>query len=150
VIGRVTLGDRVSVWPAAVLRADNDTITIGAESNVQDGVVIHVDPGLPCVIGERVTIGHRAIIHGATVEDECLIGMGAIILNGAVVGTGSVIGAGAVVRENMHVPPNSVVLGVPGKVVKQVDDETRERILSGAAAYVRMQERYSAGEFGPS
>jgi carbonic anhydrase/acetyltransferase-like protein (isoleucine patch superfamily) len=135
------------VWPTAVLRADNDRITIGEESNVQDGAVIHVDPGFPCTVGKRVTIGHRAVVHGATIEDECLIGMGAVVLNGAVIGAGSLVGAGAVVREGMQVPPGSLVLGVPAKVVKQVDDETRARILRGAAAYVKMQERYTAGEF---
>jgi carbonic anhydrase/acetyltransferase-like protein (isoleucine patch superfamily) len=135
------------VWPAAVLRADNDRITIGAESNVQDGVVIHVDPGFPCVVGARVTIGHRAVVHGATIDDECLIGMGAIVLNGAVVGAGSLVGAGAVVREGMIVPPGSIVLGVPGKVVRQVDEETRQRILSGARSYVAKQEQYLRGEF---
>lgn len=147
IIGDVVLGERASVWPGAVLRADNDRIRIGAESNVQDGAVIHVDPGLPCIIGERVTIGHRAVVHGATVEDECLIGMGSIVLNGAVVGAGSLIGAGAVVREDMVIPPGSVVLGVPGKVVRQVDAATHARILRGAAAYVALQQRYLSGEF---
>jgi carbonic anhydrase/acetyltransferase-like protein (isoleucine patch superfamily) len=90
VLGDVTLGEGASVWPSAVLRGDTDSITIGAGSNVQDGAVIHVDPGLPCAIGDRVTIGHRAIVHAATVEDECLIGMGAVVLNGCVVGRGSV------------------------------------------------------------
>jgi carbonic anhydrase/acetyltransferase-like protein (isoleucine patch superfamily) len=139
VIGDVVLGDKVSIWPVAVLRADNDRITIGDESNVQDGCVIHVDQGFPCTVGKRVTIGHRAVVHGATIEDECLIGIGAVILNGALVGTGSVIGAGAVVPEGMQVPAGSVVLGVPGKVVRRVDAEMRERILRGAAAYVAIQ-----------
>jgi carbonic anhydrase/acetyltransferase-like protein (isoleucine patch superfamily) len=147
VLGDVQLGESVSVWPGAVLRGDTDRITIGDESNVQDGAVLHVDPGIPCLIGKRVTIGHRAVVHGATVHDECLVGMGAIILNGAVIGSGSVIGAGAVVREGMQVPPRSLVLGVPGKVVRQVDDEAHVRILRGAAVYVELQKRHAAGEF---
>jgi carbonic anhydrase/acetyltransferase-like protein (isoleucine patch superfamily) len=147
VIGDVVLGDHSSIWPTAVLRADNDRISIGEESNVQDGAVLHVDPGFPCMIGKRVTIGHRAVVHGATVEDECLIGMGAIVLNGAVIGAGSLVGAGAVVKEGMQVPPGSVVLGVPGKVVKQVDAETRARIVRGARAYVQIQEKYRSGVF---
>jgi carbonic anhydrase/acetyltransferase-like protein (isoleucine patch superfamily) len=116
VCGDVTLGPRASVWPGAVIRADSAPITIGEASNVQDGVVIHVDPGLPCTIGARVAIGHRAIVHGATVEDDCLIAMGAIVLNRVVVGRGSLVGAGAVCSEGMVIPPNSLVLGVPGRI----------------------------------
>ncbi|MHB8838630.1 MAG: gamma carbonic anhydrase family protein [Gemmatimonadaceae bacterium] len=136
IIGDVTLGRDASVWPTAVLRGDSDAIVIGDETNVQDGAVIHVDPDVPVRVGHRVTIGHRAVIHGCTIEDDCLIGIGAIVLNGAVIGTGSVIGAGAVVREGMIVPPGSLVLGVPGKVVRAVDDELRDRIVRGAKAYV--------------
>lgn len=136
IIGNVILGRDASVWPTAVLRGDADAIVIGDETNVQDGAVVHVDPGCPVRVGHRVTIGHRAVIHGCTIEDDCLIGIGAIILNGAVIGTGSVIGAGAVVREGMVVPPGSLVLGVPGVVVRAVDDELRARIVHGAAAYV--------------
>ncbi len=147
VLGDVVLGRDASVWPAAVLRADSERITIGDETNVQDGSVIHVDPGAPCNIGARVTIGHRAVVHGATVEDDCLIGMGSIVMNHAVVGMGSVVGAGAVVPEGMKVPPGSVVLGVPGKVVKPVDAEMRARIARGVRVYVEMQERYRTGEF---
>lgn len=147
VIGNVELGHRVSIWPNAVLRADTDTISIGDETNIQDGTVIHVDPGVPCRIGARVTVGHRAVIHGATIEDECLVGMGAIVLNGAVIGRGSVIGAGAVVKEGMQVPPGSLVLGVPGKVVKPVDADTAARISRGVDAYLELQERHMRGEF---
>ena len=145
VLGDVVLGRRASVWPAAVLRADSDRISIGDESNVQDGAVIHVDPGAPCTIGARVTIGHRAVVHGATIEDDCLIGMGAIVMNHAVIGSGSVIGAGAVVPEGMHVPPGSLVLGVPGKVVRQVDDATRARVARGVKVYVELQELHKSG-----
>ena len=105
VIGDVTLGARVSVWPTAVLRGDTAAIVIGEDSNVQDGTIVHVDHGVPCTIGARVGIGHRAIIHGATVEHDSLIGMGAILLNNVVVGTGSIVGAGAVCPEGMIVPP---------------------------------------------
>lgn len=137
IIGNVTLGRDASVWPTAVLRGDSDTIVIGDETNVQDGTVIHVDPGVPVRVGHRVTIGHRAVIHGCTIEDDCLIGIGAIVLNGAVIGAGSVVGAGAVVREGTVVPPGSLVLGVPAKVVRPVDDAQRERIHHGARAYVQ-------------
>ena len=147
VIGNVTLGARTSVWPTAVIRADGDAITIGEESNVQDGAIVHVDPGLPVHIGNRVTIGHRAIVHGATIEDDCLIGMGSVVLNRAFIGKGSVIGAGAVVPEGMHVPAGSIVLGVPGKVVKQVGPGMAERMRLNAQAYVELQQRHRAGEF---
>lgn len=149
IIGDVTLGRDASVWPTAVLRGDIDAIVIGDETNVQDGVIVHVDAGYPVRVGHRVTIGHRAVIHGCTIEDDCLIGIGAIVLNGAVIGTGSVIGAGAVVREGMIVPPGSLVLGVPGKVVRPVDDELRKKIEHGARTYSergRAAERGSAPE----
>jgi carbonic anhydrase/acetyltransferase-like protein (isoleucine patch superfamily) len=147
VLGDVSLGEKASVWPTAVIRGDSDRITIGSESNVQDGAVIHADENVPCVIGDRVTIGHRAIVHGATVEDDCLIGMGAIVLNKAVIGRGSLIGAGAVVTEGTNVPPRSLVLGIPGRRIMEVDDPTTARILRGCAAYVELSERHRAGEF---
>ena len=115
IVGNVTLGERVSVWPGAVLRGDCAPITVGDESNIQDCVVLHVDYDAPCTIGRRVTVGHRAIVHGATVEDECLIGMGAIVLNGARVGAGSILAAGTVIAEGTVVEPNSLWAGVPGK-----------------------------------
>lgn len=147
VSGNVTLGRDASVWPTAVLRGDIDAIVIGDETNVQDGTIIHVDEGRPARVGNRVTIGHRAVIHGCTIEDDCLIGIGAIILNGAVIGTGSVVGAGAVVREEMIVPPGSLVLGVPAKVVREVDDVLRARIAHGAQSYVaRIRELEKSGE----
>lgn len=136
IIGNVTLGRDASVWPTAVLRGDIDAIAIGDETNVQDGVIVHVDAGRPVRVGNRVTIGHRAVIHGCTIEDDCLIGIGAIVLNGAIVGTGSVIGAGAVVPEGMKVPPGSLVLGVPGKVVREVGAELSAKIEHGARTYV--------------
>src|SRR5689334_22577070 len=127
-LGDVTLGKRASVWPTAVLRGDSDSIVIGDDSNVQDGTVVHADNGIPTNIGNRVAIGHRAIVHGSTIEDDCLIGMGAILLNGVHVGTGSIVGAGAVCREGMHIPANSLVVGVPGKVIRETTDEERARI----------------------
>jgi len=146
VCGDVTLGPRASVWPGAVIRADSAPIIIGESSNVQDGVVIHVDPGLPCTIGARVVIGHRAVVHGATVEDDCLIAIGAIVLNRVVVGRGSLVGAGAVCSEGMVIPPNSLVLGVPAKVVRATDETLRHRIAAGVAAYEELSERHRRGE----
>jgi carbonic anhydrase/acetyltransferase-like protein (isoleucine patch superfamily) len=145
VIGDVTLGARVSVWPTAVLRGDTAPIVVGEDSNVQDGTIVHVDQGVPCTIGARVGIGHRAIIHGATVEHDSLIGMGAILLNSVVVGTGSIIGAGAVCPEGMIIPPNSLVLGVPGRVVRRTTDAERERIAKTVRAYLELQGEHRAG-----
>lgn len=118
VMGDVTLGPRASVWYGAVLRGDMDRIVVGEDTNLQDGTIVHVDEGRPALIGARVGVGHRAIVHGCTVEDDCLIGMGSVLLNGVVVCAGSVVAAGAVVREGMVVPPGSLVAGVPGKVVR--------------------------------
>lgn len=142
VTGNVTLGAHVSVWPTAVIRGDTDRITIGEDTNVQDGTIVHVDHGVPTTIGARVGIGHRAIIHGATIADDVLIGMGAILLNRVHVESGSIIGAGAVCPEGMHVPANSLVLGVPGRVVRQTTDAERDRIRSTVASYRDLQERY--------
>ena len=142
VLGDVTLGARVSVWPTAVIRGDSDRIVIGDDSNVQDGTIVHVDHGVPTTIGKRVGIGHRAIVHGATIEDDVLIAMGAILLNRVHVGSGSIIGAGAVCTEGMVVPPNSLVLGVPGKVVRQTTAAERERIKATVESYLELQHRY--------
>lgn len=144
VTGDVTLGAHVSVWPTAVIRGDTDRIIIGAETNVQDGTIIHVDEGVPTTIGARVGIGHRAIIHGSTIADDVLIAMGAVLLNGVKVGTGSIVGAGAVCTEGMDIPPNSLVLGVPGRVVRQTTDRERERIRRTVASYLELKERYAA------
>ena len=142
VTGNVTLGPRVSVWPFVSIRGDNDAVTIDEDTNVQDGCVIHVDDGVPCHIGKRVGIGHRAIVHGAVVEDDVLIAMGAIILNGARIGTGSIVGAGAVVREGFVVPPNSLVLGVPGRIARETTGEERDRIRRTVQSYVELQGQY--------
>ena len=147
VYGNVTLGARVSIWPTAVLRGDSDTIEIGDDSNIQDGTIVHVDDGVPTRIGKRVAVGHRAIIHGSIIEDDCLIAMGAILLNRTRVGSGSIIGAGAVCTEGMVVPPNSLVLGVPGKVVRQTTPEERKRIQATVQAYLDLQIKHMRGDF---
>ncbi|MDQ2667908.1 MAG: gamma carbonic anhydrase family protein [Gemmatimonadota bacterium] len=139
IIGDVTLGARVSVWPTAVLRGDSDAIIVGEDSNIQDGTIVHVDAGVPCTIGARVAIGHRAIVHGATVADDCLIGMGAILLNRVQVGSGSIVGAGAVCREGMVIPPNSLVVGVPAKVIRETTPAERDRIAQTVSAYLELQ-----------
>jgi carbonic anhydrase/acetyltransferase-like protein (isoleucine patch superfamily) len=145
VLGDVVLGADVSIWPTAVVRGDSDRISIGDGSNVQDGAVLHCDPGVPCWIGARVTVGHRAVVHGARVEDDSLIGIGAIVLNHAVIGAGSIVGAGALVPEGMIVPPGSLALGVPAKV-RPLRDDQRER-LSGYQGYVQVKEQHRAGAF---
>ncbi len=147
IIGHVTIGARVSVWPTAVLRGDSEPITIGESSNVQDGCVIHVDAGFPVKIGARVSIGHRAVIHGATVEDDCLIAMGAVLLNGVHVGRGSLVGAGAVCREGMRIPPRSLVVGVPARIAREATKEITERIASTMRAYLELQEEYRVGKY---
>lgn len=140
--GDVRLGEGCSVWFGAVLRADESTITIGARSNVQDNATIHVDYSYPVAIGEDVTIGHNAIVHGATVEDGVLIGMHATVMNGAHIGAGSLIAAGALVTENMVIPERSLVVGMPGKVIRVLDDDAVSGNLDAAAGYVAL-----AGEF---
>jgi carbonic anhydrase/acetyltransferase-like protein (isoleucine patch superfamily) len=146
ILGDVDLGKDVSVWYNAVIRGDTDKISIGAETNIQDLTMIHADPGIPCVVGNRVTVGHRVILHGCTIEDDCLIGMGAIVLNKVRVGRGSVIGAGAVLLEGTDVPPGSVVVGIPGRVVRQVDAAMLDRLEHGWRHYVDQARRHRAGE----
>jgi carbonic anhydrase/acetyltransferase-like protein (isoleucine patch superfamily) len=146
-LGDVSLGARVSVWPTAVLRGDSDRIVVGDESNVQDGAVLHADIGLPAIVGNRVAIGHRAIVHGAIIEDECLIGMGAIVLNGARVGRGSIVGAGAVVTEGMQIPPGSLVLGIPARVVREATPAMRVRIATTVDAYLDLQREHREGKW---
>ncbi|HEU5185636.1 MAG TPA: gamma carbonic anhydrase family protein [Gemmatimonadaceae bacterium] len=142
VTGDVVLGARVSVWPTAVIRGDTDRIVIGDETNVQDGTIVHVDHGVPTTIGKRVGIGHRAIVHGATIEDDVLIAMGAILLNNVYVATGSIVGAGAVCPEGMRIPANSLVLGVPAKVIRQTTEAERDRIRITVESYLALQEQY--------
>ncbi|MGA2613051.1 MAG: gamma carbonic anhydrase family protein [Spirochaetia bacterium] len=135
VAGDVRLGAATSVWFSATLRGDLAGITVGEGSNVQDGATLHVDTSLPLVIGERVTIGHNAVLHGCTVGDDCLIGMGAVVLSGAVIGRESIVGAGALVTEGKSFPPRSVILGSPAKAVRSVDDATLDRIRENGRAY---------------
>lgn len=147
-VGDVTVGARASVWFGAVLRGDIAPVRIGAGSNVQDGAIMHVEDGVPATIGQRVTVGHGAIIHAAEIEDDCLVGIAAVILSGVRVGRGSLIGAGAVVREGFEVPPGSVVFGVPGKVVRAVTREEARRIDENWRSYVEYAEGYRAGRMG--
>jgi carbonic anhydrase/acetyltransferase-like protein (isoleucine patch superfamily) len=147
VMGDVTLEEDTSVWYGAVVRGDMAPIVIGAQSNLQDGSVVHVDEGVPCLVGRRVGVGHRAILHGCTIEDECLIGMGAILLNNARIGTGSVVAAGAVVPEGMQIPPRSLVIGVPGRIVRQVDAALSERVTATWAHYVEEARVHRSGRY---
>lgn len=134
VIGGVTLGERVSIWYSATLRADFESIVVGAGSNVQDSATVHADPGFPVTIGERVTVGHNAVLHGCTIEDDCLIGMGAVIGNGAKIGAGSLVAAGAVVPQGMTVPPRSMIAGVPAKVRRELtEDEFKSNGINSSA-----------------
>ena len=147
VLGDVTLAARASVWYGAVLRGDMAPIVLGEASNVQDGSVVHVDEGKPARIGARVGVGHRAILHGCTVEDDCLIGMGSILLNDVWIGAGSVVAAGAVVPEGTRIPPGSLVVGVPARVTRAVDDALRQRIRLTWEHYVTEAQRHRAGAF---
>lgn len=142
IIGDVHIGAHSSVWFNAVIRADTDRILIGERTNVQDGVIIHVDAGAPALIGSGVTIGHAAVVHGALVEDDVLIGIGAKVLSGAKIGRESILGAGTLVTGGTIVPSRSLVLGLPGRVVRSLSDEEIASIKSGAARYVRYSTQY--------
>lgn len=145
VIGQVVIGEHASVWPNVTIRGDTNTIHIGNETSIQDNSVLHCDPGpFALKIGNRVTVGHQAMLHGCTIEDECLIGIGAIILNGARIGRGSVIAAGAVVAEDADIPEYSMVMGVPGKVKRQITEEERARFRLNADHYVEAAREYRA------
>lgn len=147
VIGKVKLEAQVSIWYNAVLRGDTELITVGERSNIQDGCVLHADPGFPTTVGAGVSVGHNAILHGCTVEDDCLIGMGATVLNGAVIGRGSLIAANALIPEGAQIPPGSLVAGVPGKVRRELTDEQQRGIELNAMAYLHyMSEHRSAKE----
>ena len=142
VVANVEIGPEASVWPQAVLRGDVAHIVLGAQSNVQDGAVVHTADELPTIIGELVTVGHKAVVHACTVEDEVLVGMGAIILDGAQVGTRSIIGANATVTQGMKIPPGSMVLGTPAKVVRSLSQAEQEEIKMWALRYVRLSREY--------
>ena len=143
VIGKVTLKSRASVWFGAVLRGDNEPITIGESSNVQEGAVLHTDPGVPLTLGDRVTIGHQAMLHGCTIGEGSLIGIQAVILNGAVIGRHCLVGAGAVVTERKTFPDRSLILGSPAKVVRELTDEDVARLEASAVSYADRQAQYA-------
>lgn len=145
VIGDVTVGRESSIWYNSVVRGDLAPVYIGDQTNIQDLAVLHVDEGVPCKVGSRVGVGHRAILHGCTVDEDCLIGMGAILLNGVRVGTGSVVGAGALLTEGTEIPPYSVVLGFPARVVREVDDVLRRRIEITWRHYIDQARDHHAG-----
>ncbi|MFG2515200.1 gamma carbonic anhydrase family protein [Streptomyces sp. NPDC048584] len=142
VIGDVTLGAGASVWYGAVLRGDVERIFVGASSNVQDNCTLHADPGFPVSVGERVSIGHNAVVHGATVGDDCLIGMGATVLNGAVIGAGSLVAAQALVPQGMVVPAGSLVAGVPAKVRRELSAEEREGLTLNGTLYAELAQAH--------
>lgn len=145
VIGNVVLEAEASVWWGAVLRGDNEEIRVGRGSNVQDLCVFHTDIGFPLTIGPDCTIGHRAILHGCRLGAGVLIGMGATVLNGAVIGDGALIGAGALIAEGKEIPPGALVMGAPGRVVRQLDDEARARLLASAQHYRQNAARFRGG-----
>jgi carbonic anhydrase/acetyltransferase-like protein (isoleucine patch superfamily) len=145
VIGRVVLGQEVGIWFGAVLRGDNEPIVIGDRTNIQEGAMLHVDAGFPMVIGADCTIGHHAILHGCTVGDGSLIGMGATILNGAKIGRGCLVGANALVTEGKEFPDGSLIVGSPAKAVRVLDEAARARLLASAAGYVANWRRYARG-----
>ncbi|HEY7333603.1 MAG TPA: gamma carbonic anhydrase family protein [Bryobacteraceae bacterium] len=136
VIGDVIVGERSSVWPGATLRGDIDPIRVGDETSIQEGTVVHTDKGHPTTIGNRVTVGHAAVIHGCTIEDDALIGIGAIVLNGAKIGKGAVVAAGSLVTEGMEVPPATLVMGSPAKPRRPVSPEEQARFQKGVKGYV--------------
>jgi carbonic anhydrase/acetyltransferase-like protein (isoleucine patch superfamily) len=138
IIGNATLAQDSSAFYGVSVRADTAAITVGAGSNLQDNVVLHADPGFPCSVGAGVSVGHAAVVHGCTVEDHCLIGMGATVLNGAVIGTGSLVAAGAVVLEGTVVPPRSLVAGVPAKVRRELTEDESDGVRQNAARYVEL------------
>jgi carbonic anhydrase/acetyltransferase-like protein (isoleucine patch superfamily) len=144
-IGDVRLGAQASVWFGAVIRADNTPIVIGARSNVQDGAVLHSDPGAPLTLGVDCTVGHNAILHGSTIGDGVLIGMGAVILNHAVIGAGSLVGAGALVTEGKSFPPGSLIVGSPARAVRVLSADEVAKLLASAAGYVAKARRYATG-----
>jgi carbonic anhydrase/acetyltransferase-like protein (isoleucine patch superfamily) len=145
VIGRVRLARNASIWFNAVLRGDNELISVGEGSNIQDGCVLHTDMGSPLTIGRNCTIGHKAMLHGCTIGENTLIGIGAIILNNAVIGKNCLIGAHSLISERKVIPDNSLVMGSPGKVVRELDADAIARLSAAAASYVRNWQRYAKG-----
>ncbi|WP_282700098.1 gamma carbonic anhydrase family protein [Streptomyces sp. CC219B] len=149
VIGDVTLEAGASVWYGAVVRGDVERISVGARSNIQDNCTLHADPGFPVTVGERVSVGHNAVVHGATVGDDCLIGMGATVLNGAVIGAGSLVAAQALVPQGMQVPPGSLVAGVPAKVRRELTEEERQGLTLNGTMYAELAKAHAEVHGGP-
>ena len=145
VIGDVVLERDASIWFNAILRADNEPITIGEGSNVQDGAIIHTDPGYACNIGKKVTVGHMAMLHGCSIGDGSLIGIGSVVLNGAKIGKGCLIGANALITEGMEVPDGSLVLGSPGKIKGELNDNQKNGLILSAKHYVENSKRFKNG-----
>jgi carbonic anhydrase/acetyltransferase-like protein (isoleucine patch superfamily) len=137
IIGKVILGERVSIWPGAVLRGDNEPIVIGDDSNIQEGCTLHTDPGCPLTVGVNVTVGHQVMLHGCTIGDGSLVGIQAVVLNKAVIGKQSLVGAGAIVTENKSFPDGSLIIGAPAKVARELDEANRLRLKLSAESYVR-------------
>lgn len=144
-IGHVFINDSASVWFGAVLRGDNDPITIGEGTNIQDGTIVHADDGVPTSVGKNCTIGHKVILHGCTIGDNCLIGMGAIVMNKAVIGENSIVGAGALVTEGKVFPPNSLILGQPASVKRRLSDDEVASITASAKLYQKNSKRFIRG-----
>lgn len=149
VLGDVTIGPQASIWFGAVIRGDTEKIRIGSRTNIQDLCVLHADAGFPCTLGEGVTVGHGAIVHGATVEDDVMIGMKAVIMNGARVGRGSIVAVGAVITEGTEIPPGSIVMGQPGKVKRPAEDRDLARIRHAGEHYVAAARTYLAASQKP-
>jgi carbonic anhydrase/acetyltransferase-like protein (isoleucine patch superfamily) len=147
VMGDVTVGQDASIWYQTVLRGDMAPIVIGAQSNIQDGTIVHVDEGVPCTVGQRVAVGHRVILHGCTVGDDCLIAMGSVLLNGVSIGDGSVVAAGAVVPEGIQIPPKSLVMGVPGRIIRSVDAALADRVKATWSHYVEEARAHRSGRY---
>jgi carbonic anhydrase/acetyltransferase-like protein (isoleucine patch superfamily) len=144
-IARVRLKGEASVWWGAVLRGDNEWIEIGPRSQVQDNATIHTDPGFPVVIGQDFVLGHNVVLHGATIGDNSLVGMGAVLLNGAVIGRNSIVGAGALVTEGKTFPDNSLIVGSPARVIRTLDEKAKAAIAKGAEIYVKRWKQYAKG-----
>lgn len=135
-VGSIILGNRASIWFGVTIRADNDQVTIGEETNVQDGSVLHVDPGFPMTLGRRVTIGHKVMLHGCTIGDGTLVGINSVVLNGAKIGSGTLIGANSLIPEGKEIPEGVLVLGSPGKIIRELKPEEKSRLLEAAQSYV--------------
>jgi carbonic anhydrase/acetyltransferase-like protein (isoleucine patch superfamily) len=151
-VGDVTLGERVSVWFGCVLRGDLEPIAVGDETNVQDGTIVHVDRGYPVRIGRRVTVGHRCVVHGCVVEDEAVVGMGAVLLSGSKVGRGALVAAGALLTEGFEVPEGTIAAGVPAKLRGKLPDSLRDRFRNGVESYLALSKAYREGRMdaGPA